>query len=313
MAPTHANTWPPLISADSWDGQSRKQLYGKDVLASALIEAEPSDEFFYPVDGRLSGYSSDGVLFQNGAEADTDRRASWFQEEPGAFRGDAREFPRRGLVIVTDAGLSILSLEDDSYTMWMLALRGDSLAFSHNFLGSIAGFYVADVHYQTGRVTISLEPDPGSEFKAPVFITFDFARDEIYMDRGTYTPPIIGPYTFDPVTYRVGVGITPNPCAVNLTEGGRPTFWSSYPPLPAGLTLDPETGLITGTPTEVAEAMAYVVTAYNPGGEGATTVTLAVGPPPPPVALKGGWVSTTVPYGRAPHHWADWVPTPVAN
>lgn len=301
MAAPHANTWPPLVSSVSWDEQAQKQLYGQEVLASALFEASSTDEFYFPVDGLLSGFSADGVLYQNGAEVPAAERASWFQEEPGPFRGNDRAFPQRGLILVTDAGLSILSLEN-RYAMWMIALRGDALAYSHNFLNSVSGFKVTAVGYQNGRVVISMDSDPGSEFKAPVFIIIDFVRDKIYMERGTYRPPVIGPYTYDPVVYRVGTEVPQNRCAVDLVEGGQPTFWASYPPLPEGLRLDPETGTITGTPKEVASTRTYVVIAYNPGGEGATTITLTVNPAPPPGALRGGWVGAG---DNIPSDWVD--------
>lgn len=283
MAPTHANTWPPLVSSVSTDELLQKQLYGKEVLASALFTADVSDEFYFPVDGLLSGYSADGVLYQNGAEVPDADRASWFLEPAGPFRGEARAFPQRGLILLTDAGLSILSL-DDRYSMWMIALRGDTLAYSHNFLGSISGFNPVGVSYQAGRITVALDPDPGSEFKAPAFIVLDLADDSICMFRGAYRPPVIGPYELDPVTFRVGIEIQANRCAVDPT-GGVPTFWGSYPPLPGGVRLDPETGTITGVPTEEHATMPYTIVAYNPGGEGATTLTLTVLPPPPPAPI----------------------------
>ena len=285
MAPTHANTWPPLISSVSTDELLQKQLYGKEVLASALFTADVSDEFYFPVDGLLTGYSADGVLYQNGAEVPGAPRASWFDEPVGDFRGEARAFPQRGLILLTDAGLSIISL-DDRYSMWMIALRGDPLAYSHNFLGSISGFYPTGVSYQAGRITIAMDPDPGSEFKAPAFIVLDLTDDSIYMFRGAYRPPVIGPYQRDPMNCRVGVEIQANICAIDPT-GGVPTFWGSYPPLPEGIRLDPETGVITGVPTEECTTMTYVVAAYNPGGEGAATLTITVLPALPPGSIPG--------------------------
>jgi hypothetical protein len=274
VASTQANTWPPLLSGGSQDELLQTQLYGKEVIASVLFEAAPDDEFFFPVDGVLSGFAFDGKLYQNGAEVPAVDPASWFSEEPGAYRGTRPQFPQRGLVLVTDAGLSIIDLES-RYAMWMVALRGDGFGLTHNFLDNISGFTPTGVSYQNGRVVITLSPDAGSVFTAPVFIVFDFTLDNTYMERPAYRPPVVGPYLVTPAVYRTGSPITPNTCTTDLVTGGKPTFWWSYPPLPAGLVLDTETGTVTGIPTEVVPQRAYQIVAYNPGGSGETMLLLS--------------------------------------
>jgi hypothetical protein len=52
--------------------------------------------------------------------------------------------------------------------------------------------------------------------------------------------------------------------------------FSVSPGLPAGLGLDPATGVISGTPEAVAATAPYVVTAANRGGQGTFTVQLGV-------------------------------------
>jgi gliding motility-associated-like protein len=47
-------------------------------------------------------------------------------------------------------------------------------------------------------------------------------------------------------------------------------------PLPAGLSFDPKTGSITGTPTVTFPATAYTITAFNAGGSSSTTITIRV-------------------------------------
>jgi mucin-19 len=54
--------------------------------------------------------------------------------------------------------------------------------------------------------------------------------------------------------------------------------------LPAGLTFDPTTGTISGTPTVVSPATNYTITAYNAGGTSSTVVNIAVLAPISPVA-----------------------------
>lgn len=47
-------------------------------------------------------------------------------------------------------------------------------------------------------------------------------------------------------------------------------------PLPSGLTFDPATGIIAGTPTVKSPATQYTITAYNGNGSSSTTITIAV-------------------------------------
>lgn len=274
MASTQANTWPPLLSGGSQDELLQVQVYGKEITASVLFEAAPDDEFFFPVDGVLTGYGYDGKLYQNGAEVPAEDPASWFSEEPGAYRGTRAQFPQRGLVLVSDAGMSIIDLES-RYAMWMISLRGDNFGLTHNFLNNISGFIPSGVSYQNGRVVVTMSPDPGSTFTAPVFIVFDFVIDRVYMERPAYKAPMIGPYSLTPAAYRVGREITPNTCAVDLINGGKPTFWWSYPPLPAGLVLDTETGTVTGIPSVPVAEAAYQIVASNPGGIGSTVLMVS--------------------------------------
>jgi hypothetical protein len=64
------------------------------------------------------------------------------------------------------------------------------------------------------------------------------------------------------------------------SKGGAVVNWSAKPALPAGLTLNPADGSISGTPTAATAAGGYIVTATNSGGQSKFTLTLAVGPAP---------------------------------
>ncbi len=78
----------------------------------------------------------------------------------------------------------------------------------------------------------------------------------------TYTTPDV---------YNVGSTITP---LVPSNSGGAVATWSISPGLPAGLTFDVTTGIITGTPTTPSPAANYTVTATNAGGTGTFVINI---------------------------------------
>jgi hypothetical protein len=83
--------------------------------------------------------------------------------------------------------------------------------------------------------------------------------------------------------YAVGTAIstlTPN------NTGGAATSWSISPGLPAGLSFNTSTGVITGTPTAVTATATYTVTATNAGGSGTTTLSITVNPPAPNISYS---------------------------
>ena len=84
-------------------------------------------------------------------------------------------------------------------------------------------------------------------------------------------PPLRLVYASDPVVYARGVAIPPN---TPYGTGGLITSYRVSPALPQGLSLDPATGVISGTPTRVAAAASYEVTASN--SLGSTSVTLGI-------------------------------------
>ncbi|AYL95827.1 MBG domain-containing protein [Mucilaginibacter celer] len=65
----------------------------------------------------------------------------------------------------------------------------------------------------------------------------------------------------------------------NLIQKVTQTGYVISPALPAGLSFNATTGIISGTPTVVSATTTYTVTAYNAGGSSATTFTLAVKDP----------------------------------
>ena len=70
-------------------------------------------------------------------------------------------------------------------------------------------------------------------------------------------------YTAGTAVYTVGTPIPPNS---PTSTGGAVTAYSVSPDLPAGLSLDDDTGIISGTPTAVTATASYTVTASNVTG-----------------------------------------------
>lgn len=78
--------------------------------------------------------------------------------------------------------------------------------------------------------------------------------------------------------------------------GGLVTAFSVAPALPAGLSLNPGTGVLSGTPTAPTAAAVYVVTATNTGGTTTSSLNLTV-KDIPPTGLT--YASNPVSYSKA--------------
>jgi hypothetical protein len=133
---------------------------------------------------------------------------------------------------------------------------------------------------------------------------------------GNTPPPINGMpppsnlhYSAALAVYTVGTAIAP----LVPSYSGTVTSFSVTPALPAGLSLDAASGLISGTPTAAAAARVYTVSAANSGGSTTATLTLTVNPPAPQVSYGSnsllfttGHVSRVVPTntGGAVSSWS---------
>jgi hypothetical protein len=101
-------------------------------------------------------------------------------------------------------------------------------------------------------------------------------------------------YPNSPAVYTKGVAIQPN---IPYNSGGVITAYRVSPPLPPGLNLDPGSGTISGTPTAVAPAAAYTVTASNSAGSITVALNLTVNEPAPttrPVVTLDPMVTATM-------------------
>ena len=88
-------------------------------------------------------------------------------------------------------------------------------------------------------------------------------------------PPVI--YYNTPNVFAKGAAIT----ALNpANTGGAAASYSVSPALPAGLTINTNTGVISGTPTTVTAAANYTVTATNSSGSGNFVVNIAIAQQP---------------------------------
>ena len=85
------------------------------------------------------------------------------------------------------------------------------------------------------------------------------------------TPPSNLMYSTNPAVYLAGAAIPPN---TPSTSGGAVASYSVSPALPAGLSLNTLTGVISGTPTAATATATYTVAATNLVGS--TTVGLAI-------------------------------------
>ncbi|HLO65413.1 MAG TPA: putative Ig domain-containing protein [Holophaga sp.] len=86
------------------------------------------------------------------------------------------------------------------------------------------------------------------------------------------SPPSGLSYAYPVLSGTVGVALP----ADAPTVTGAVTAYSVQPAFPPGITLDPATGVITGTPTAAADLAAHVVTATNPYGSTTATVQVQV-------------------------------------
>ncbi len=109
----------------------------------------------------------------------------------------------------------------------------------------------------------------------------------------TYTINVSNGFGWDTIIVNISVSeiapsITASATSINLgsgapiapiffiNSGGPATIWSITPDLSKGLTFDPSTGTIQGTPTAISSAVTYTINATNDVGYNVTTVTIEI-------------------------------------
>jgi 2',3'-cyclic-nucleotide 2'-phosphodiesterase (5'-nucleotidase family) len=80
-------------------------------------------------------------------------------------------------------------------------------------------------------------------------------------------------YAANPAVYTKGLSIAAN---VPSWPGGSPSSFSVTPALPAGLSLNPATGAITGKPTAVSATTSYTVTVQGGGDTASVSLSITV-------------------------------------
>ncbi len=95
--------------------------------------------------------------------------------------------------------------------------------------------------------------------------TTDSPNSSLDQSANAVAPPTIQEinYSVNPATYIVNKPISNN---IVRSTGGTPTTFSVTPNLPMGLVMDPNTGIISGTPTSAKAATKYTVSASNLSG-----------------------------------------------
>ena len=131
---------------------------------------------------------------------------------------------------------------------------------------------------------LTLDPTSGVISGTPVAVSSGTytvtASDAAGAATAALTLVIQGPLTAvtytSPVTATVGAAFTP----LVPTLSGHADSFTVFPPLPAGLTLDPVTGIVSGTPTSARPAFTYSIAASNVYGSSVAALLLTVDPPP---------------------------------
>ncbi len=130
--------------------------------------------------------------------------------------------------------------------------------------------------------TLNLAPAAGQLGTATVTVMIRDGGNQVASDTFVLTvndvPPSALAYSANPATYTVGTAIAAN---TPSNSGGAIVSYSVSPALPAGLSLNTSTGVITGTPTAITATATYTVTGTNTGGSTTVGLVITVNDVPP--------------------------------
>lgn len=180
------STWAPLTSDLSRDFVGAIQQYGSLVHCSCVAVPTETDLFFHPTyGGGLTGYAANGSHYTKGVENSL-KKASWWNEATGGgdqtTRGALQPFPSASLILVTGGSISILN-PADNLSMWMIFKKKEGNVYSDTYnLGNGTAFTPVGVNYDSGVISVSMEPQIGSTFGDKVTLCIDFANDFVFLD-----------------------------------------------------------------------------------------------------------------------------------
>lgn len=131
---------------------------------------------------------------------------------------------------------------------------------------------------------------PASGYSGEDSFSFIVSDGTLFSNSATVTISVLAnpltslSYSRNPAVYTKGAAITPN---TPTFPNGTINVYSVSPTLPAGLSLNSSTGIISGVPTAATPSRTYTVTGTLASGSTTATLVLSVAPPPnaPPVAL----------------------------
>jgi hypothetical protein len=140
-----------------------------------------------------------------------------------------------------------------------------------------------------GSSTIQVTGENSTNTSSPVTLTINIVATAANRPDLTWSPAILLEYTATVGTLFTG----PTPSNSNTAD---PAQFTIQPILPDGLQIDPNTGVISGTPTETSSSVAYVVTATNAAGSSTLTIVITVLPAAVTNAGGSGSVGANTPY-----------------
>src|SRR6266550_691655 len=156
---------------------------------------------------------------------------------------------------------------------------------SYNATGLPSGLSV-----NTSTGLISGTPAAGTDAGSPYSVTIS-ATNSGGTGAATLTLTILSgaPVITSPTT---ASGTVCNAFSYQITATNNPTSYGATG-LPAGLTLNTSTGVISGTPTATG-TFTVTISATNSRGTGSATLTITISPPAPPVISSAATATGTV-------------------
>jgi len=199
------------------------------------------------------------------------------QAANGNYRAGSISIPMVvGLSTNTTPSLSAFNNQTKTITLGTYTITPPTSASSGTFSYSSSNPAVATVSGNTvtlnglGTATIYAIQDASSGFNG--------ATTNATLTVVNPTIPVI---SYSPINASWTRGSAITSLVPSLVSGAAATTYSIAPPLPSGLSFDPSTGTISGTPLVLSSALDYTITSSNIGGSSNLTANFAVIEPAP--------------------------------